>query len=302
MDLSKITGDKTLAEFLFKGMPPPRKHPDVELEVGIPTPGPDSANHKYALGYQFLKCYGGQGQYSCFDPAVEASGSESLIQTGLLNEKGKAMQTIEAGWQVLPSYYGDTVPHLFTYFRTAGTAVGPGVGGYNQDTGDWNQVDGTIHPKSTFAPLSVLGDPSGQRRIQIATQLYQGNWWIWCQGRWIGYYKASLFQATAPGSSDTLASYADTIGYWGEIADDASITTPTTTDMGSGQFPERMWPWSAYMHNLAYSPDETGLRAYWFDGSADTRATDPDYYRIVPHYTIDTTWGSFVWLGGPGAG
>jgi hypothetical protein len=302
MDLSIITGDNTLAEFLSKSLPNPRERPLVELEDGTRTPTPDGANHLYANAWQYLKCYGGQGQYSCFDPAVEASNSESLIQTGLLNEQGKAMQAVEVGWQVLPSRYGDSQPHLFTYFRTAGGATGPRIGGYNRDTGDWNQVDGTIFPKSTFAPLSVPGDPNGQRRIEIATQLYQGNWWVWCQGRWIGYYSASLFQAAAPDSQDTLASYADKIGYWGEIADDTSITTPTKTDMGSGQFPERAWPWSAYIHNLAYSPDESGLSAFFFDASGGTWVTNPDWYRIVPHYTIDTTWGSFVWLGGPGAG
>lgn len=307
LDLSRVSGNRSLAELLTKSLPrPDASRTTTKALAEVLTPDPDADNHFYAQAYQFGKCYGGQGQYSCFDPSIEETNDMSLIQTGLLNEQLGFMQSVEVGLEVITDFYGDSKPHLFTYFRTHGTDQGPGIGGYNQDTAtatthDWNQIDGTIAPRTTFAPLSVVGDPNGQRRVQIATQLFEGNWWVWCQGRWIGYYSASLFQAAGPGSTETLASYADKIGYWGEVGADPAEKASPTTNMGSGQWPERGWPWSAYMHTLGYSPDETGLVAFWFDGTGGVAQPNPDLYKIVPHFTIDTIWGSYVWLGGPGA-
>ncbi|KAI9778888.1 MAG: hypothetical protein M1839_007851 [Geoglossum umbratile] len=297
-DLSKIDFNRSLKDLLTK------EPPKASLEAGKEQPTPTPGDHMYGSAYQHVTCDGGQGQFSCYNPTVEADGSESLIQLGILNEQLGFMQAIEAGWQVLPDLYGDHVPHLFTYFRTHYKDVGPKVGGYNDDTGDWVQYDGAIHPESTFSPLSTVGGP--QYRLWIATQLYQDNWWIWAIDRWIGYYPAGLFRdaggAAGAANKNTLAHFADRIGFWGEVADPASITTPTTTDMGSGEFPEREWPFSAYIHNLAYSPDTTGLNSFHFNGSGGVGATNTSWYRIVPHFTPDTTWGSFVWLGGAGSG
>ena len=307
LDFSSLSGDRSLAELLTKSVPRPHaSHIRAEALTETLTPEPDGATHFYAQAYQSGTCYGGQSQYSCFDPPMERTKDMSLIQTGLLNEQVGFMQSLEVGLEVLSDLFGDSKPHLFTYFRTHGTDRGPGIGGYNQDTAtatsnDWYQIDKTIAPRTTFAPLSIGGDPNGQRRVQIATQLSEGNWWVWCQGRWIGYYPASLFQAAAPGSKNTLGSYADKIGYWGEVGADPVEKVSPKTDMGSGQWPDKGWPWSAYMHDLGYSTDETGRVALWFDGSRSVWESNPELYKIAPHFTVDTTWGSYMWLGGPGA-
>jgi Neprosin len=304
--VANVTGEKTLAQHLSKKLPP---HPDgnkhlLATATDTELPTPDPYQHHWAGAYQDVKHYGCNGTYSCFDPAVEANDSESLIQTGILNQNAtRSLQTIEVGWQVLPSLYGDKQPHLFTFFRTDNETVGDYKGGYNQTVKGWVQVDATIHPGSTFTPFSAVGDTTKQFQVNVAVQLYAGNWWVWAQGKWIGYYPASLFQAAALGSPDTLASYANRLGFWGEIADSPGIKTATVTDMGSGQFPEKGFGWSAYMNKLTYSDSTSGTTAQYYDGSKIVFAADPTWYRIVPHFTpIDANWGSYEFVGGPGAG
>ena len=60
-----------------------------------------------------------------------------------------------------------------------------------RDVDGWVQYDNQIYPGTTFTPYSTRG--GNQYKLTIKYQLYQNNWWFACQGRWIGYYPASLF-------------------------------------------------------------------------------------------------------------
>src|SRR6266853_1604774 len=52
----------------------------------IVVPGPDGrGTHRSATTHQRLLCFGGEGQFSCFDPYVDSSDELSLIQLGLSN-------------------------------------------------------------------------------------------------------------------------------------------------------------------------------------------------------------------------
>jgi hypothetical protein len=71
--------------------------------------------------------------------------------------------------------------------------------------------------------------------------------------------------------------------------------------MGSGRFPNEGWTWSAYMHNLLYQKDRNGGMAAW-DGLREILVTDPDMCDIDGHFDGSSSWGSYVYVGGPGAG
>src|SRR5882672_8004558 len=90
------------------------------------------------------------------------------------------------------------------------------VGGYNQDVDGWVQYDGSVHPGAISSPNSTRG--GDQYVMQIKYQLYQGNWWFRCNGRWLGYYPASLFMGRQSVFS-TLGDHADHINFYGEIYD-----------------------------------------------------------------------------------
>jgi neprosin-like protein len=171
-------------------------------------------------------------------------------------------------------------------------------GRWNTEVDGWVQYDDTIYPGTTFTPYSVRG--GDQRKISIKYQWYQNNWWLNCQGRWIGYYPSRLFMGN-PSVFSTLGDHADHIAFWGEIYDSNTVDGRTKTDMGSGRFPDEGWTWSAYMHNLLYQRDRIGGMAA-FDGSREKLVTDPDMYDIDGHFDGDPNLGSYVYVGGPGAG
>jgi hypothetical protein len=265
----------------------------------IIVPGPEGRGmHRSASTHQRLLCFGGEGQFSCFDPYVDSSDELSLIQLALTNSDLPAKQTVEAGWEEYPGLLGDWVPHLFVYYTTNGYANdADGQGGYNRDVDGWVQQDGVILPGTTVSHYSTIGGE--QYSMSIKYELYRENWWLSCLGRWVGYYPAKLFMGNQSVFS-TLGDHADHIGFWGEVA---AYTNPATkTDMGSGRFAEEGWKKSAYIHNMRVQTGREGAGMGDFDGTADVRASDSHLYDIEAHFKSGTSWGSYVYVGGPGIG
>jgi hypothetical protein len=133
--------------------------------------------------------------------------------------------------------------------------------------------------------------------MEIAFYYYNGNWWLWVLDRWVGYYPGWIFAQNVD-PANTLAASADTVQFYGEVVQ--SEDWLTTTDMGSGEFPEAGLPRCAYIHNIFYYDLAFNTRNY-----KSTRQTlsDPHLYRLQEHF-LDSHkgWGSFIYLGGPGAG
>jgi hypothetical protein len=80
-----------------------------------------------------------------------------------------------------------------------------------------------------------------------------------------------------------------------EIVEANPPTGRTKSDMGSGYFPSRGWTWAAYMINLKVQTDRNGTMAN-YDGTSGV------YNKIEPHFGGTTSWGSYCYVGGPGAG
>ena len=255
--------------------------------------------HRYGSSQQAVNNYGGSGSLSYWNPAVQTGNDFSLLQTGVINTQ-QVEQTAEAGWQVFQALNGDTGSHLFTYYTVNGyTASGNNLGGYDTSVSGWVQVDGTVFPGTVFSPYSARG--GGQTAIGIQYQLYQGNWWLAVNGTWIGYYPASLYAKNGT-TANTLGDHATAIGWWGEVYDDQSEAGGrTTTDMGSGAFPSGGYGQSAFMNNLTYQSDSGGTLVQ-YNGANGIVQEDPDMYQIQGQFNSGTTWGSYAWVGGPGAG
>jgi hypothetical protein len=244
-----------------------------------------------------------------YNPFVETNGDFSLIQIAVVNNNGAYdpnhprsdnRQTVEAGWIRYPAKFGDNLPHLFTFFTTVGyEQYGDYIQSWNQDLRGWVQFDNTIHPGSTFPTISV--ENGIQYDLWITYQLYQGNWWLWVKDRWIGYYPASMFSAGHV-AQNTLADHADQVYFYGEIFDSNEVPGITATDMGSGEFPETRWPHSAYISRIRYQTQTTSNASLDYDGSGGIYQDDLARYRIEPHFKSGSNWGSYIWLGGPGAG
>ncbi|MBS1517057.1 MAG: neprosin family prolyl endopeptidase [Bacteroidetes bacterium] len=287
-DVRKINYSKSLKSYLSKYERETRsvfKGNEHVIEV------PGDGAHDYANTYQYVTCYGGEFACSAFDPYTQYSNEFSLLQIALVRGSGNSRQTLEAGWQAYKDLYGDWQPHLFVYYTTNNyTSSGDNKGGYNRDVDGWVQYSSSIYPGATFTPYSVRG--GSQRFMQFKYQLYQGNWWLKVNNQWIGYYPASLY------STSGLRSKADKIAFYGEIVDSANHAGLTRTDMGSGYWPEYRWKWAAYMRNLKYQ-SSTGGSMSNYNGTSN--ASDPGQYDLETHMNSGSTWGSYMWLGGPGA-
>ena len=293
-DLKLITGNITLAQRMLKSPPPGLAKRQTNF----------AKSHWYATVSQIVTNIGGQGVFSLFKAFVQNSNDFSLIQLGVgrtnvpspANPAIKILQTVEAGWINFPSQISQ--PHLFTYFTTNGyTQFGDYLSGYNRDVKGWVQVDNVLFPGTVFSPLST--DGGTQYAIKLQYLLYQGNWWLFVRDRWIGYYPASLFSNNEADASVTLAANSDFVSFFGEVYQ--TETALTTTDMGSGMFPATGWTHSAYIHNIRYA--STGVGATDVDlNPGSTRTSDINRYRFEPHMLSGGSWGSYMWLGGPGAG
>ncbi|KAI1152738.1 hypothetical protein F4825DRAFT_450159 [Nemania diffusa] len=254
-----------------------------------------AGKHWYANSGQSVVNYGGEATFSLFE-AFTNKNDFSLIQTAIYHDTPHAgIQTIEAGWINFPGQAA--LPHLFTYFTTSGySKEGDNVGGWNREHKGWVQVDPHIYPGVAFAPLSARGGI--QHEADIGYILFAGNWWLWCMGRYIGYYPGAMFAQDGVAAADTLADHAVGLNFYGEIFNGEAALT--TTDMGSGEWPDTGLGRSAYMHNIVYIDGNNKAQEY--NGQAATGVSDASRYNLITNWSSGTKWGSYMYLGGPGAG
>ena len=70
--------------------------------------------------------------------------------------------------------------------------------------------------------------------------------------------------------------------------------------MGSGSWPEAGFGQSAYIRNMVYT--DTGNVDRVYDGSKSLTVSDSNRYRLSASWNSGGDWGSYFYLGGPGAG
>ncbi|KAI0967017.1 hypothetical protein F4678DRAFT_447167 [Xylaria arbuscula] len=278
----------------------PTKSDDGRLPKIDAAADGSAGTHWYASSGQSVNNYGGKGTFSLFKAYTQNTADFSLLQTAVIRSSaahansGTVTQTVEAGWINYPDQIAD--PHLFSYFTTNGySADGDNVGGWNRDSAGWVQTDSDLYPGISFSPLST--DGGDQYELEIGYTLSGGNWWLWALDRYIGYYPASLF-SQGVNAADTLADHSDVIDFYGEIYN--SETAVTTTDMGSGEFPDAGYGKSAYIHNIVYVDGNGNYVDY--NGQDQLVVSDTSRYNLNPSWSSGSSWGSYFYLGGPGAG
>ena len=87
--------------------------------------------------------------------------------------------------------------------------------------------------------------------------------------------------------------------FYGEIFDSDDAAGKTKTDMTSGRWPTSRWQSSGYMHNLLV---QTGREGNMLDYNGRKYVSDRDMYDVEIHMKSGSNWGSYMWLGGLGAG
>jgi hypothetical protein len=151
--------------------------------------------HQHAVAYAWTQSSGLSARLSVWKPELDHDTDFSLAQLWVVGgvEGGHApelAQTVEAGWQVARGMYGDDVPRLFGYW----TPDGYETGCYNLACAGFVQVSSTLGLGARFLRHNQADDDADVTvQMMIVKDGPQGDWWLFVDGEWVGYWPRELF-------------------------------------------------------------------------------------------------------------
>ncbi|XP_038698969.1 uncharacterized protein LOC119996414 [Tripterygium wilfordii] len=246
--------------------------------------------HEYAIAYIYgkgAKYYGAKGIINVWKPNTQL-GEFSAAQIWVLGgplEFGK-LNSIEAGWQVNPTLFGDNNTRMFIYWTTDGYKS---TGCYNLKCPGFVQVSYEMSFGGKVSPISQYGGTQFDIPVNIWKDPEQGNWWLqYGHNKPLGYWPASLF--------NYLDDSAAAIEWGGEIINQQSGGQHTTTQMGSGHLPGEGFHKAAFFRNLKYVDNTNVFRDPQGLGTFLQQSSNCyDIQKYNGH-----VWETSFFFGGPG--
>ncbi|XP_027192647.2 protein neprosin-like [Cicer arietinum] len=245
--------------------------------------------HEYAIGTVTGDAfYGATANINVWAPHVESNTREfSLSQIWVLaGTFGKDLNSIEAGWQVYPSMYGDNQPRLFIYWTSDAYKK---TGCYNLHCPGFVQTSKQIVVGAAIRPISTYNGKQFEIKLSISKDPKNGHWWLkyGSSGHVVGYWPSSLFTH--------LNDKATMIQFGGEIVNSISKGSHTSTQMGSGHFAGNGFGKASYFKHMQVMNFYNKLiplpnLRLWAD--------KPNCYSIKAGTT--NTMGNYIYYGGPG--
>jgi hypothetical protein len=250
-----------------------------------PSAGSSTGKH-YATGEQNIGCLGGSSVLNVWKhfltPSFQSTFSQQWYAAGLA---GTRIQTVECGWHIDYTRYGDPEPHLFTFTTRNNYATDDNV--YNGDRNVFvPERNATVSPGAALSSISTSGGP--QHDYQMGFYLVDGNWWFYFNAVPLGYYPSSWFDGGALTTGATRAKFG------GEAGTGISSLWPP---MGSGAHASAGFGRAAYHHNATVYPAAGGAVDALLSEAGST--SGPCYTIEIANQT-PTTWGTFLYFGGPG--
>ncbi|KAH7297157.1 hypothetical protein KP509_26G056300 [Ceratopteris richardii] len=261
--------------------------PHVQGAAVSPAPAVEATGHQHAIGYvQGGRYYGAKANINVWNPSVQMANEFSLSQIWVLaGTFNNDLNSIEAGWQVSPDLYGDNNTRLFIYWTSDSYHT---TGCYNLLCSGFVQVSNQIALGATIAPISFYEDHQYDITILIWKDPKQGNWWMQFGNKYIlGYWPAEIFTS--------LSTSAGMVEWGGEVVNSGPGGVHTSTQMGSGHFPEEGFGKASYFAHLLIVDGNNNLVS---PGVVTTFAEQPSCYDVESSYSSD--WGSYFYYGGPG--
>ncbi|XP_051147763.1 uncharacterized protein LOC127262937 [Andrographis paniculata] len=261
----------------------------------IPTPSSASPQpnlvtqngHQHAIAYvQDDKFYGAKATINVWSPRIEQPNEFSLSQLWILGGSfASDLNSIEAGWQVSPDLYGDNNTRLFTYWTSDAYQA---TGCYNLLCSGFVQINNDIALGASIHPISGYGNSQYDISILVWKDPKEGNWWMqFGNNHVLGYWPGFLFAY--------LSDSASMIEWGGEVVNSQSDGQHTTTQMGSGHFPEEGFGKASYMRNIQIVDGSNNLRA---PKDIDVFTEQSSCYDVKLGKSRD--WGNYFYYGGPG--
>jgi hypothetical protein len=279
--LEEMTHFPTLRDFFQKG-PGGSGRPSLAVPRNAPESSP-TQGHKYSIMTQEVNNLGGNSNLNLWNPYVNTAWGEvfSLSQEWYVGGSGEDTQTAEVGWQNFPAKYGNEDSRLFIYW-TADYYNQTGC--YNLECGAFVQVSNAAPLGGGFTAYSTHG--GGQYEVSAMYYLYQGNWWLAIQGKWIGYYPGSIYRG------GQLSRYSQNIQFGTE-----GVGVTVWPAEGSGNWSTSGFGSAAYQRNLYY----INLSRQWVWDSLRNYDPSPHCYSTSgPFFSTSSDWGANFYEGGPG--
>ncbi|AES67452.1 putative neprosin [Medicago truncatula] len=250
--------------------------------------GTNTGEHLYAIArVNGDKFYGAKATINVWRPYVENNSNNdefSLSQIWVTAGSDGELNTIEAGWRADPKFNGDNLPRLFIFM----TKDGYQTGCYNLGCGFVPNTNSVI---TLGAPISSTSSTYNGQQVEITLSIYKdqksGNWQLeYESGNVIGYWPSSLFTHLNDGATD--------IDFGGEVST-TKKGSHTTTQMGSGHFPDEGYGKASYFRNIQVVDSDNKFIPL---PNVKYQAEHPNCYNIIGG--VSNQGQNFFYYGGPG--
>uniref|UniRef100_A0A7N0T890 Neprosin PEP catalytic domain-containing protein n=1 Tax=Kalanchoe fedtschenkoi TaxID=63787 RepID=A0A7N0T890_KALFE len=277
-DVLRASSAKRYGKKKHRAIPKPRSaEPDLINQSG----------HQHAIAYvEGDRYYGAKATVNVWEPKIQQPNEFSLSQIWLLGGSfGEDLNSIEAGWQVSPDLYGDNNTRLFTYWTSDAYQA---TGCYNLLCSGFIQINSEIAMGASISPVSAYRNSQYDISILVWKDPNEGDWWMqFGSDNVLGYWPSFLFSY--------LTESASMIEWGGEVVNTQSGGQHTTTQMGSGHFPEEGFGKASYFRNIEIVDSSNNLKA---PKELGTFTEKSNCYDIQPGSNGD--WGHYFFYGGPG--
>ncbi|XP_030955689.1 uncharacterized protein LOC115977805 [Quercus lobata] len=209
-----------------------RKKPSFSHQVAQSSDNQNSnfqqMNHSAVLITEGYSYSGAKGDIKVWNPNVEADDEYSISQICLSNGPYYNFESIESGWAVNLSVYGDRQTCLFVYWTADASKT---TGCFDLTCLGFVQTSDIIALGTAIYLISLPGGLPYQITIYIFKDPNTGNWWVqYGEKINIGYWPPNLFKS--------LSFHAETMDWGGEVYSSKLQHAPhTATAMGNGNFP-----------------------------------------------------------------
>ncbi|KAJ9703092.1 hypothetical protein PVL29_004740 [Vitis rotundifolia] len=270
-----------------------KKQPRMALARHTVSPDDVNANgHEYAIATSQPSeaVYGAAAEINVWNPSLQVvEGEMSISQIWVVAGSfvGSDLNSVEAGWHVLPHLYGDKNTRLFAFWTADGYQS---TGCYNTLCPGFVQVDKEIVVGAAIAPAPP--SPASYTKLIFSYGRFDPkteNWWLGYENNTVvGYWPSNLFTH--------LAANATLVEGGGEVLNTNPNGAHTSTQMGSGRFAQEGYGNASYFRNLGLVDSNNNINS---PQSISTKADNSNCYNI-DLLNNNNDWGTHFFYRGLG--
>ncbi|PKA52538.1 hypothetical protein AXF42_Ash001518 [Apostasia shenzhenica] len=266
--IRRIKGEDILRASSIKGFGK-KKHKTMPFPLSAKIDLVNQNGHQHAIAYvEGDGYYGAKATMNVWNPLIQLPNEFSLSQIWLLGGSfGEDLNSIEAGWQ---------------------SDAYQATGCYNLLCSGFIQLNNQIAMGASIYPISGYGSSQYDIKILVWKDPKEGNWWMqFGEDHVLGYWPSFLFSY--------LSESASMVEWGGEIVNSEPDGQHTSTQMGSGHFPEEGFGKASYFRNIQIVDSSNNLRD---PKGLGTFTEQSSCYNAQNDQNGD--WGNYFYYGGPG--